>query len=112
MVNTLGLNPSDASLVGSSPIPGTTPLRGMRALLILIDDYMENIMSIPTPHEPDDYDFKPINPSAPDKPNLKDFDDESNWLQSTTNPSIQINRITGKMRTKDFINPENYPKSI
>ena len=67
-------------------------------------------MSIPKPPEPPDYEPKPL--SQPVKPNLKDFDHESNWRQSTTNPAIEINIITGRMRTKDFTKPGNYPKSI
>jgi hypothetical protein len=70
-------------------------------------------MSIPTPKDFPSDDFKPLPSSPPeDKPNLKDFDNEANWRQSTTNPSIEVNTITGKFRTKDFIIPENYPKSI
>ena len=71
-------------------------------------------MSIPIPHEPDNPDNKPLpSPSTnPSKPNLKDFDHASNWITSPTNPAIEINTITGRMRTKDFSRPENYPKSI
>jgi hypothetical protein len=71
-------------------------------------------MPIPIPHEPDNPDNKPLPspPSPPAKPTLKDFDDESNWITSPTNPAIEINTITGRMRTKDFGNETNYPKSI
>ena len=70
-------------------------------------------MSIPIPPQSPDYESKPL-PSKPDtdKPNLKDFDDEANWRQSPTNPAIEINIITGRMRTKDFTKPGVYPKSI
>ena len=69
-------------------------------------------MSIPKPHEPEDYESKPLRKSTANKPNLKDFDDEANWLTSPTNPSVEYNIITGRVRTKDFSNPEHYPKSI
>jgi hypothetical protein len=61
-------------------------------------------MTLPTPHEPENTDNKPLSPSptSSDKPNLKDFDDESNWIDSPTNSAIQINQITGAMRTKDY----------
>lgn len=58
-------------------------------------------MSIPTPHESDSGDFKPLEKST-DKVDLKDFDAPTNWIQSPTNPLVEINKITGKMRTKDF----------
>ncbi len=126
MENTLGLNPSDASLtsstlvprtkssgeslVGSSPIPGTN-IHGKRVTCIIIDDLQESEMSIPIPPQSPDYEFKSL-PSKPtsDKPNLKDFDDDCNWKQSPTNPDVQINIITGKMRTRDMHIP-NGPKT-
>ena len=71
-------------------------------------------MSIPIPKDFPSDDFKRIPAPEPtlDKPNLKDFDNEANWRQSATNPSIEVNIITGKFRTKDFLITGNYPKSI
>jgi hypothetical protein len=68
-------------------------------------------MSIPTPSDPNNPDFKPL-PTDVVKPNVKDFDDKANWITSSTNPSIECNVITGKLRTKDFSKPHNYPKGI
>lgn len=59
-------------------------------------------MSIPTPKEFPSPDFKQIPTPAPTPTAKKDPDHESNWITSSTNSLIEINRVTGKMRTKDF----------
>ena len=69
-------------------------------------------MTIPTPHEPTEYEFKPLPPKPETKPNLKDFDHEANWKQSPTNPDVQINIIIGRLRTKDFSKPPGNSKSV
>lgn len=47
-------------------------------------------------------DFKPLPPPIHKSPPVKQDDDESNWYQHPTNSDVEINKVTGKFRTKNF----------